>query len=213
MKNLLYKEFKLSVHPLYLILAIIFGALMMIPQWFFLLVPLYFCFISVPNLLGQYKANNDAGFSTILPVTKEDIVKARIITFVILELLHLFFALLFLLLHNWVYGYTDNFALNPNLSYFGICFVMFGLFNVLLFPLYYKTAYKYGPAVIIAVCGAIIVAVTAETLAMVSPVFQDWTEQRTVFPVIIFIGGFFSFILANFISAKIAVKRFLQIDL
>jgi len=121
MFNLLYKEFKLAVHPFYYILPVITGALMLIPQWIFFLVPLYFCFITVSNLFAVYKSNNDLSFSIMLPVSKKDIVKARMTSIMILQLLQISMAVLFAILNHVLYK-SDNFGFDTNAALFWSCF-------------------------------------------------------------------------------------------
>lgn len=212
MKNLLYKEFKLSIHPLYLILPIVLGALTMIPQWIYFLVPLYFCFISVPNILSQYKANNDLTFSAILPVSKKSIVQARILAFIILEFLHILWTLVFTLLHHIVFS-AENFSFDLNPAYFGLIILMMGLFNLILFPLYYKTAYKYGTAVITATIAAILFAVIAEVLVIFSPRVHYFMEVKSETQWLTLAVGAILFIAANILSSRISVKRYEKIDI
>lgn len=212
MINLIYKEFKLSVHPMYLIFPIVLGGLMMIPQWIFFLVPLYFCFISVPNLLSQYKANNDLSFSAMLPVDKNSVVKARVITFAILELLHVFWAVIFAIIRKKVYQYP-NFAFDTNLAYFGLIILMFGIFNLVLFPIYFKTAYKFGPAVIFSTIAAIVFAGIAEVLVMIVPKVTYWMEVDTTIQLLTFISGIILFLAFTWLSSRISVKYYKKIDL
>ncbi|MDQ8735581.1 hypothetical protein [Paenibacillus sp. LHD-38] len=87
MYNLLMKELKLGVSPFFYIMPFLTGALMLIPGWLYFLVLLYFCFITIPNMFAGYKTQNDLIFTTMLPVTKKDIVKAMVSVIVILELM------------------------------------------------------------------------------------------------------------------------------
>src|SRR5690554_5137670 len=95
MYNLLKKELRLGVSPLYYVLPFLLGALMLIPAWLYFLVILYFCFITIPNMFAGYKSQNDAMFTSMLPVSKKDIVKAKTSIIVILELLHMVVAMIY----------------------------------------------------------------------------------------------------------------------
>ena len=88
MKALLYKEFKLAMHPMCYIFIAVFPLMILIPSY-----PIAIGFIYVltcyPVLfLGANKGqqSNDLLFSTLLPVRKKDIVLARICTVVIMQL-------------------------------------------------------------------------------------------------------------------------------
>ena len=61
MKNLLYKEFHLLIHPLFY-LVLLFGALLLIPEWVYFVAVMYFFFIALPNIFSIGKAQNDIGF-------------------------------------------------------------------------------------------------------------------------------------------------------
>ena len=88
MKALLYKEFKLAMHPICYLFIIFFPIMILIPSY-----PLAIGFIYVltcyPILfLGANKGqqSNDLLYSTLLPVRKKDIVLARIITVIFMQL-------------------------------------------------------------------------------------------------------------------------------
>ncbi len=87
MKALLYKEFRLAMHPICYLFIFLFPFMMLIPSY-----PLGIGFIYVltcyPILfLGANKGqqSNDLLYSVLLPVRKKDIVKARIITVIIMQ--------------------------------------------------------------------------------------------------------------------------------
>lgn len=212
MKNLLYKEFTLAVHPLYLAAGLLFGALAMIPQWIYLLIPLYFCFVSVPNLLGQYKANKDNQFTALLPVPRADTVAARILTFVILETLHVIGMLIFAFIHHAVYD-LPNFGLDLNGAYFGVVLLIYGVLNLLLFPLYYKTAEKFGLPVIVSVGAAVLLAGAVEVLAAVSGSFQRFMEQRQDMQVLLPVAGLLFFVGASYLAYRVSARRFEYVEL
>lgn len=87
MKALIYKEFKLAMHPICYIFILAFPFMVLIPNY-----PTCIGFIyiltSYPILfLGANKGqqSNDLLFSTLMPVRKKDIVLARIITVAIMQ--------------------------------------------------------------------------------------------------------------------------------
>ena len=87
MKALIYKELKLSMHPVCYIFVALFPLMMLIPTF-----PLGVGFIYVltcyPILfLGANKGqqSNDLLYSTLLPVRKKDIVLARIFTVIFMQ--------------------------------------------------------------------------------------------------------------------------------
>ena len=77
MNTLLYKEFRLAISPWFWHVSL-FGLLLFIPQWPYFIAMMYIFFITVPNICLSTKAQNDLGFTVMLPVRKRDVVAARI---------------------------------------------------------------------------------------------------------------------------------------
>jgi DNA-binding transcriptional regulator YhcF (GntR family) len=72
MKNLLYKELTLSIHPFFsLIMPFMLSLLFLIPNWIFTIVFLYFFWISAPQIFSGYTAQLDQAFLSSLPVSKK----------------------------------------------------------------------------------------------------------------------------------------------
>jgi hypothetical protein len=215
MFNLIYKDFKLAVHPFFLLLPIITGALMLIPGWLYLLVFMYFSFISVPNIFANYKTNNDLILSNLMPVVRKDIVLSRMLSIIILEILHIVIAIFFAYLN---YKFYDNhwfIFILPNVAYFALAFIMYGIFNVVLFPLYFRTGYYYGFATSLAVFAMVAFAGAAEYFALKNQWFHDFLRgsQGLLSHVSVLIVGIILFILLNVISYIISKKRFEKADL
>jgi len=211
MSNLLYKEFRLAINPFFYVMPVLLGALMFIPQWIFFFVPLYFCFITAPNLFGVLKSNNDVSYSVMLPVSKREIVLARIASIVTLELLHIVMAVVFAIIHNVLYS-SSNIFMDPSYAYFGLVFVMFGLFNVILFPMYYKTAYKYGAPVIISTVVAVLFAALVEVSVILNKDVAVFLEGSITRQLVILAVGILFFLVVNAVAYKMGVKRFEKVD-
>ena len=88
MKALIYKELKLAMHPICYVFIVLFPFMILIPYY-----PLGIGFIYVltcyPILfLGANKGqqSNDLLYSTLLPVRKKDIVMARILTVIFMQI-------------------------------------------------------------------------------------------------------------------------------
>ena len=89
MKNLIYKELKLSMHITCYLFPLLFGIFMAIPHYPAFVAPLY-SIVCYPILfLGANKgqSTNDLFYTCNLPIRKRDVVKARIMT---VTLLHIF---------------------------------------------------------------------------------------------------------------------------
>ena len=153
MKALVYKEFKLAMHPICYVFVFMFPIMMLIPSY-----PLGVGFIYVLTcyqilFLGANKGqqSNDLLFSTLLPVRKKDIVLARIITVISMQVAFMvvmscLYPLAYMWFGNGVYDETAGkvvdlsvgFGLRSYVLVLGIAFVGFALADLIFFPIYYK---------------------------------------------------------------------------
>ncbi len=212
MGNLVYKELKFAIHPFFLFSGFMYGLLMLIPQWIYFLVPLYFCFISVPNIFATYRANNDLVFSSLLPVSRKEIVASRIISFSVIELLHILFALVFAIMNRKIYHHT-NFAFDLNPSFFGFVFLLYALFNIILLPGYFRTGYNYGIVTLIAVCAVIAGALAIEMVILFSQNARSLLEGPGIVPWITLVTGILLFFLAGYKSFTRSLSLFDKVDI
>lgn len=217
MYNLLLKELKLGVNPFFYVMPFLTGALMLVPGWLYFVVFLYFCFLTIPNMFAGYKTQNDLLFSIMMPVTKKDIVKAKVAVIVILELLHIIAAVIYGVFHTWLYPNFIYFFYGPTIGFWGLSFIMLGVFNIIFISMYYKTAYKYGAATIAGITGAMIFASGAEWLGIKNPyifnLFKGSGADNNAIHLIFLIVGILVFAIFTFIAYQIAIKRFEKVEL
>ena len=150
MKALLYKEFKLAMHPVCYAFILLFPLMILIPSY-----PIAIGFIYVltcyPILfLGANKGqqSNDLLYSTLMPVRKKDIVLARIITVITMQFV--FIAIMSALFPLAVYirnsGTTASGAalfnvglgLEGYVSVLAISLLGYAVADLIFFPIYYK---------------------------------------------------------------------------
>ena len=151
MKNLLYKEFRLAIHPSVYVFFLL-SALLLVPSY-----PYYVSFFYLTlGLFLTFKTNraeNDIFYSALLPVRKGDVVRARVLAAALLELANILIAVPFAVLSvriNPVGG--NNAGIEPNVAFFGLSMLMYGGFNLIFFPVFYKTGRSEGKAFLWAVC-------------------------------------------------------------
>jgi len=143
MKNLIYKELKLVLHPTNFIF-LSFGAMLLIPNYPSYVASIYMC-LSVFFLFLTARENKDVFYTSLLPIKKTDQVKARIIVVMAIELALIILSIPFAIIHFQIYPTNGNMAgIEPNLAYFGFQFGMYAVFNLCFIPAFYKTAYKIG---------------------------------------------------------------------
>ena len=213
MKALLYKEYKLVVNPLFYTVALL-SALVLIPQWLYFIALLYFCFMSAPNLFTLSKSYKEVDFSAAQPVLRRDIVKARVITVAALEVLQLLAAAICVILKLTVMTTPNYVFMDANLAFLGLSFLMFGLFNVVMLPMFYKTAYKVGVPVIAATIAAVVFAAAVELGIVYVPFVRVFDGmQTTAAHVITLFAGIAAFAGLNIAAYKLSAARFEKLDL
>ena len=215
MKNLLYKEFKLSVQPLnYLFLAT--AAMLLIPSYpyevafFYQTMGIFFIF-----MLGN--TNNDLFFTALLPVRKRDTVRARFVTVIILELLQMVASIPFALLKSRLNIALNMAGVEANLALFGVVFVMYGVFNLIFLPMFYKTGYKAGmPFLVSGLVMGFVVVVTEVAINLVpgwkialDSIEPAYLPQR----LLAMAGGLMIFVVLTLLAYKLSVRRFERLDL
>jgi len=217
MYNLVIKDLKLGVNPMFFLLPVLLGALMLVPGWLYFLVPLYFCWITIPNMFAGFRTQNDLVFTMMMPVTRKDMVKARVFVIVIMELLHIVIAMIYGIFTIRLYPDLTYFFFAPYMGFWGLCFVMFAIFNMVFVPMYYKTAYKYGGATIASITAAMLFAGVAQWVGIQNSFFSDTfngTGADTMsLQLTILIAGIVIFIASTTIAYRIAVKRFLKVEI
>ncbi len=215
MKNLLYKEFRLVVNPLYYLVSLT-AALLLIPQWPYFIAMMYLFFITVPNLFSGSKSQNDIGFTVMLPVRKGDVVRARVLAIVVLEMVQLAASVVFAVLNVALYR-MENFLLDPNVAFFGLTFVMYGLFNLIYFPMFYKTPYKTGIPTLTAVTVTILFALGVEMAVLFLPEVKHALDgisgEALLRQLPVLAAGIAVFGLLTWLGCRLSVKRFEKVDL
>ena len=130
MKQLIYKEFRLSVHPV-VYLFLLFAAMLLIPQYPYYVAFFYLC-LGVFFVFNIGRENRDVFYTALLPVPKREIVKARVLVIAGLQLVQMLLAVPIGILSvkiNPLGGNPAGIDINPAL--FGLGFVLFGGFNLL----------------------------------------------------------------------------------
>ena len=216
MYNLVMKDLRLGINSFFFVLPVLTGALMLVPGWIYFLVPLYFCWLTVPNMFGGFKAQNDLLFTAMMPVTKKDMVRARIVVIVLLELLHLALAMIFGAITLRLYPQLTYNFFAPHMGFWGLCLAMFAIFNLILIPMYYKTAYTYGKATAASITAAMLFAGIAQWLGIqnssVADVFIGTGVDNTALQISILAAGIVIFLGFTLMAYRIAVLRFQKVE-
>ena len=170
MKALIYKEMRLSMHPICYIFIALFPLMILIPSY-----PLGIGFIYVltcyPILfLGANKGqqSNDLLYSTLLPVRKKDIVLARIITVIIMQVA-------FMLIMSALYPVTrmisdaiiansenpkeyviPGLGLNSYVLALAFAIIGYAIADIIFFPIYYKNGKSIVMSTLFTILGFVV---------------------------------------------------------
>ncbi len=216
MKNMLYKEFKLALHPTSIIFLSL-SAMVLIPNY-----PYYVTFFYV--MLGVYfmclkgRENNDITYTMMLPVKKSSVVGARFIIVVILQATQVILAVPLSFLRNSFKSIPANQAgMDANAAMFGIAFIMMGVYNMLFFTKYYKNTDKIGKPFIVASITFFLIMIIAEACTFAIPFVHnhiDNTNSEDIpYRMFILAAGLIIYAVLTFCAYKKSVRTFCAVDL
>ena len=217
MRNLLLKEIKLS-SSIIVYLFMLFGLLFFVPGYP-ILCGVFFSTLGIFKSFEYAREANDIVFSSVLPVSRKDIVKGRYCFVCLIELGTLLLMSVITLLRMTLFvdspAYRNNFMMNANMFAIGAAFVIFALFNIIFVRGFFKTAYKTGKPFIIYMIIAFIFVCIFETLHHIPGLsllnsfgFENMTSQ-----ILLLITGIVIWILMTLVSYKKACNLFNKIDI
>ena len=142
MRNILRKEMKLSASPLSY-LFILFGLMFFLPGYP-VLCGAFFVTLGIFQGFQYAREANDIVFSSLLPISKKDVVKGKFLFVCFIEacslILMLFSSFIRMTFLSEAAVYRANALMNANLFAVGGAFLIFGLFNVIFLGGFFKTA-------------------------------------------------------------------------
>lgn len=217
MKNLLIKELRLSTIPLtYIFLT--FALMTFIPGYPILCGAFFFCLGMFQSYQTSREAN-DIMYSVLLPVAKRDVVKAKYLATVVLQMaMFVLCAVCTVIRMAFLSGagmYEANALMAANLVYLAFILVIFAAFNFIFIGGFFKTAYGVGkPFIVFIVVNFVIIGI-AEALNHLPGL--GWTNvlgfSYTIKQLMILAAAVIIYVAATMISCKISQSRFEQIDL
>lgn len=213
MKELILKEIALVVHPSTYCLMVL-GALVLIPQWPYMIVLLYGILIAFFNGMNA-REMRDFAYSFSLPVSRAGMVRARIFVMIGIETIMLVIMLICVCLRIplGINGIDQPLVGMPaNLALIGFSLVTFALFNAVFFPLYYRDPSKVGIPFLIACVVAMVFGILFEAIPFL-PFTLCGQIAGTGFAYLdvqlVVLGiGIVAFIFGNIIATKRSIATF-----
>ena len=143
MKALLYKQLRLTCHPMTLVF-LLSGIFLLIPNYpytvgsFYVTLGIFFMFMNA-------REQRDADYCAVLPVGKRDCVRAACLFSVLVQLGSLALAVPFAFLSARINPKGTNLAgLDANAALFALGLILFAVFNAVFLPSFYRSGYKVG---------------------------------------------------------------------
>ena len=219
MKNLLLKEFKLCFLPINYIF-LIFAVMLIIPNY-----PCYVSFFYLLlNTFWIFKngdLNKDLQYSLILPIRKSDIVKARVMSVAIYEIVFFILSIPFAILNHKLVPQGNNAGINSNFAFYGLVMIVLTISRFCFFTIYYKKAEKHEkPLVVSFVVYFVIYFIFECPIWMIKTgklqafAFLDKVDMASLImqlPILIF--GIIFYILGFILTYKVSAKEFEKVNL
>ena len=145
MLKLIKKEFVLCLHPTSVIF-LFFSALVFVPNYPYEVI-FFFSGLSVYFVCMASRENKDLSFTCALPVKKESVPLARILMTVILQCVLLLLTIIMGTIKECILPADMQYnavGISANIALAGNGALILGCFNLVFFPLYYRSPEKIG---------------------------------------------------------------------
>lgn len=213
--NLLRKEIKLTA-PAITFIFILFALMVFIPNYPILLAGFFVCF----GLFHSFQSGREAGdifYSAMLPVEKKDVVRAKFMFSVFIQMCAFAF-MLALVIIRLVFmknagPYVRNAMMNGNLYFLGMILIIYGCFNLFFIRNFFRTAYSVGIPFLLFGISTFLVIGAGETLHHI-PALKDLNSTGlNALQVYFLAGGIFVYVLLTAVAEAESIKSFERIDL
>lgn len=213
MFDLLRKELCLAAHPsMYVFLFM--GALVLIPAYPYGIV-FFFAALGIFQSVIYGRETRDIYFTVLLPVRKRDVVRAKLLLAAFAEIVQLLVSIPFAFLRTLYLTDGNSAGIEANAAYYGFGLMIFGMFNLIFFTQFFKTAYKAGAAFLTA-----LIPVTLSIFAMEAAVHfpgMAWLDSTSPEALLrqlpILLAGMAVYAGTWFWAYDAAAKRFEKVDL
>ncbi len=215
MKNMLYKEFKLAMHPT----AIIFlslSAMLLIPNYPYYMIFFYTTLAIFFTCLSG-RENHDIFYSMTLPIRKRDIVKSRFFLAILLQIANVILAIPFALIRRTFSMPGNQVGMDANIAFFGLSFLMLGLFNLVFFTTFYKNTDKVGTSFLRGTIVVTLFIIIAEASTHAVPFVKNYLDTQDpkfiTYKLVVLAAGLGLYGILTLLSYRKSVESFEALDL
>lgn len=211
--KLLYKEWGLAAHPTLFIFPLL-GCLTIVPAYPGTVIFMFGCLAPFVTFTFA-RENNDAWYTATLPVTKREIVLAKWLLILTVQLSQLVISIPFALLRATLNIGNNPVGMDPTIAWYGCGLILFAVFDVIFFPAFYKSGYKAGKSFITAFVPVILLMVAVEACGHIPALaWMDSIAPENLlrqFPILIV--GIIFYAGCLYAAYRVASKRFEWVDL
>lgn len=213
--KMLMKEWKLCMHPMGYIMLLC-SALILVPGYPYG-VSCFYMGLAIFFICLTARENHDAGFTLMLPVSRRDAVRARVLFCSLLEGADILLITLFVLLKNATGNLPNPAGLDAGAALIGEALIIFAIFNMVFFPNYYRNINKPGKAFVLAATAVFLWILLEVVGTYTIPFFRDILDQpdpRYMSDKLLFtLGGLALFLAGTAWSIQLSAKKFESQDL
>lgn len=215
MINLIIKEFKLAIHPT-MLMFILLSSMVLIPSYPFTVIFFYNC-LGVFFYMINTRETKDIYYSMILPIDKKDIVKGKIISILITQIIQILLMIFFILIKNKINPYPNIVGIDANLILLSIGFFIFSIFNYIFLTKYFKNTNKIGLPFTISIFIISIIILLSELsthfIPFIKNIFDTTDNMYLNIKIIFFTISIIVYITLNIITYNKSVRNFTNFDL
>ena len=230
MKALLYKELKLAMHPICYVFIALFPFMILIPSYPIAIGFLYVLTCYPILFLGANKGqqSNDLLYSTLLPIRKKDIVKARIMTVFLMHLVFIALTSALCPLAIFINNNINDAALaadsnaNPVVvpglglhSYvlvLAIVIIGYAIADLIFFPIYYKNGKSIVMSTLMMILGFVLY-LGIFTIGLPFIPGLEWINELPLYVQFIILGvSLIIYIALHLVVYKVSYKRLEKVD-
>lgn len=213
MIHLLYKEWRLAVHPVVYMFCLM-GALTLVPAYPYGMVFFFGC-------LGLFftcqfaRENADLFYTMMLPIRKRDAVKSKCLLFVSVELIQLMATVPFAVLRRWALPDGNPVGIEANAAFFGFGLVIYTIYNFVDLIVLFRSGYQVGKAFLAAIVPVLAGIVCMEAAVHIPSLawLDGMRSAEMVRQLPILCGGIVVFVIGNLLTYRTAALCFETTDL
>ena len=212
--KLLMKEWKLCIHPTAYIMLLC-AALILVPGYPYG-VSCFYMGLAIFFICLTARENHDATYTLMLPVSRGDAVKGRILFCTLLEVIDLLVMGVFILIKYAIGTVPNPAGLDAGLALIGDGMIIFAIFNLIFFPIYYTDINKPGKAFGFAATAVFLWIILEIISTYTVPFFQmlDTPDPRNMSDKALFtLAGLALFLAGTAKSIQLSIKKFEEVDL